>query len=180
MDGYGSSLLGQWDRIVNAVESSPWPHERILDMGAGQGKAEALLREYLNVKPEWVAACEPNPAYAMRLQARYDQVWTAIYTAQEFPWYGLFDTVIMADVIEHIPWGEGMRVLQAIPGQVIVSTPVDALAADNEGVPELEQHLCQWDLNHFNMTGRLDRAWVWQSGQANIAQHIVRLRPLAA
>lgn len=181
MDGFGSSILGQWDRIINAVESSPWPHERILDVGAGHGKAAVLLREYLNVKPSVINAIEPNPDYAFQLQGIYDGPIGIVDARDMEPGdWAPYDTVLMADVIEHIPWGDGMRLLQTIPGQIIVSTPVQPLLADNEGVPALERHVCEWTLNNFNATGRLDRHWLWQAGTANIAQHIVRLRPLAA
>lgn len=176
---YGSSLLGQWDRIVNAVEASPWPHQSILDVGAGQGKAEALLREYLNVKPAVVVACEPNPDYADRLEARYDNLIDADVRELAAAILAGFDTVIMADVIEHMPWADGMALLRRIPGQMIVSTPVEADPhPDDPGTPILERHVCQWDLADFLQTGRLDRHWIWQSGTAHVAQHIVRLRPL--
>lgn len=176
----GTSHLEQWPRLINAIESSVWPHERILDVGAGHGKAGVLLREYLNVKPLLIEALDADPHAFCHLltgegDGAYQDSW--LDDIREFPDHRLarFDTVLMADVIEHIPKADGMALLNRIPGQVIVSTPVDAEVAAHtaagEATPALERHVSQWSQTDFVNTYRLDQWWV------EVGQLIVRLRP---
>jgi 2-polyprenyl-3-methyl-5-hydroxy-6-metoxy-1,4-benzoquinol methylase len=174
----GTSALGQWDRILWAIEGSPHPHQRVLDVGAGHGKAGILMREYLNMKPVLIDALEPNrDAFVHRLKGSvYDDVLPIL--AADFPDFHSYDTVLIADVIEHMSFQAGMKLVESIPGQVIISTPVFPLDAKNDGLPELEHHVCEWTLKDFNRTGRLNRHWIWTPPRApRLGQHIVRLRP---
>lgn len=180
MDGYGSSLLGQWEWIVYAIESSPYPHRRVLDVGAGYGKGAILMREKLNVKPEVIDALEPNLDHLVH-QLGGGTLYGAVSAerAETYGRYEFYDTVLMADVIEHMDQATGMRVLNAIPGQIVVSTPVDALAANNEGVPELEQHVSQWTLGMFRQVAKLGHRTLayWNWPKVDPQQLIVLLGP---
>jgi 2-polyprenyl-3-methyl-5-hydroxy-6-metoxy-1,4-benzoquinol methylase len=179
MDGYGSSVLGQWDWILWAIESSPYPHRFILDVGAGHGKAAVLLREYLNVKPHYVDALEPNLHHSVWSYEGSLYRYVEPHLMQDFDAWSTYDTVLMADVIEHVEVPVGLQVINAIPGQVIVSTPTDALESDNTGVPPLEQHISQWTTDMLLDLARLGRRqpqfFHWPKGDAR--QLIVRLGP---
>lgn len=177
----GTSDLLQWVRIINAIETSRWPHDQVLDVGAGYGKACVLLREMLNVKPSRIVALEPDRrAFCHRLicgnGAGYDE--THYETAAEWDDWDRFDTVLMADVIEHMPADEGRQVLARIPGQVIVSTPIDPEVAEHDqhaaDIPPLERHVSQWTVRDFYLTGRLSGDWTVGT------QLVVRLAPKVA
>jgi 2-polyprenyl-3-methyl-5-hydroxy-6-metoxy-1,4-benzoquinol methylase len=173
----GTSNLAQWDWILWAIESSPWPHEHIMDVGAGYGKAAVLLREKLNVKPKWIDGIEPDwDAFAhVLVDHGYGEVRAC--TAQEFDGWDAYDTVLMADVIEHMPLADGLALIDRIPGQIIISTPLVADVAEHAAdpdIPDLERHVAQWDIHDFRRTGRLDTYWLREQ------QYIDRLKPRAA
>lgn len=177
----GTSNLAQWEWILWAIEGSPWPHERILDVGAGYGKAGVLLYEYLNVKPVSIDALEPardalcHTLVAEEGPSAYEG--TYVTTAQEWEGWDAYDTVLMADVIEHMPAPDGLALIDQIPGQVIISTPIVADVAAHEAdpaIPDLERHVAQWNLADFRGTGRLDTYWLRNQ------QLIVRLKPKGA
>jgi 2-polyprenyl-3-methyl-5-hydroxy-6-metoxy-1,4-benzoquinol methylase len=173
----GTSNLAQWEWILWAIESSPYPHQRILDVGAGYGKAAALLREKLNVKPCEVGALEPDVDAGVYRWMRSAYSLIAPETAQEFTEWDRWDTVLMADVIEHIPAPDGLALLDRIPGQVIISTPLDAdvaAHAADPSIPDLERHVTQWNPADFQGTGRLDTYFIRNR------QLIVRLKPKGA
>jgi len=181
----GTSNLGQWEKILWAVESSPWPHGSVLDVGAGYGKGAVLMDEYLNVKVERFDCIEPDPSLRQRLVTQSPYMTLYAEPAQKFgsEFFGRYDLVLMADVIEHMTWVEGRALLDVIPGQVVVSTPVDAKVAehaDDADIPDLERHVAQWTLDDFRATGRLDRMWLWHErlgAEQRAVQLIVRLRP---
>lgn len=179
MDSFGSSILEQWTWILWAIEGSDHPHKRVLDVGAGHGKGAVLMREYLNVKPEEIDAIEPNADYIKALDRIYDRAWCVTAEMLGETLWERYDTVLMADVIEHMPFGVGFELISTIPGQVIISTPVDALSSDNEGVPPFEQHVSQWRASHFQQLHRFERLWHWPVGGAAPKQYIVRLGPLS-
>lgn len=179
----GTSNLAQWETILWAIESSRWPHERVLDVGAGWGKAAILLREYLNVKPVVIDALEADVlAWSLRA-GLYDHTWHG--RVQAFPTdrsgggdptlsWSAYDTVLMADVIEHMPMDEALAVIGRIPGQIVVSTPLVADVAQHAvdpDIPDLERHVSQWELRGFYALGRCEQHWI-RHGQL-----IVRLGP---
>lgn len=179
MDGYGSSILEQWTWILWAIEGSPHPHRSVLDVGAGHGKGAVLMREYLNVKPEVIHAIEPNADYIKALDRIYDRASCVTAETFVYPGWSRYDTVLMADVIEHMPWNVGFELISLIPGQIIISTPVDALSSSNEGVPPFEQHVSQWRASHFQQLPRFERVWHWPANGSVPQQYIVRLGPLS-
>lgn len=180
MTGYatGTSDLAQWPRIINIIERSPWPVGGVLDVGVGHGKAAVLLYEYLNVKPDFIDGLEPDIDLCKTLhRSAYRDVVplkAQNVTAEEFARY---DTVLMADVIEHMPFIEGMGLLERIRGQVVLSTPVDSGMAEHQRladeIPVLERHVSQWESHDFALTGRLHRQYV-EGGQ-----RVIHLTPRA-
>lgn len=188
----GTSRLEQWTWLVWALESSPHPHNVILDIGAGWGKGERLLMEMLNVKPLTIVAVEANPMLAISLKGRsgYAQVWEMDATDLTDEMLARFDTVVFADVIEHLESNEVRALLAKIPGQVVISTPVDAqVGIDWTGTPELEVHRTQWSpadfSDHFSMNGghalEYVKHWEPAPGQGQGAgQWIIRLGPRVA
>jgi 2-polyprenyl-3-methyl-5-hydroxy-6-metoxy-1,4-benzoquinol methylase len=175
----GTSDLAQWARIVNVLERSPWPTGAVLDVGAGHGKAGVLLYEYLNVKPERIDGVEPDDALRVMLLAR--SRYTTVYAQQaqqlEPSVWARYDTVLMADVIEHMPHAEAMALLGLIPGQVVLSTPLDPGLEEHQRladeIPPLERHVSQWAPLSFVLTGRLHKRFI-EGGQL-----VVHLCPLA-
>lgn len=173
MNGWGRSIWEQWPKIVSIFERSPWPHEKIVDVGAGHGLAAPLLRSFLNRPPRVMVALEPNPGYHGFL-GHYDAVYDLTADRMSEAWWGRYSSVLMADVLEHMPHDLGATIIDRIPGEIVISTPLDALSMDNEGVPPLEQHVSQWTVAEFSMTGRLE-------ARHEIAgQMLIHLRPQGA
>lgn len=142
-DRVPTSNLLVWPEIISLVHQVP--HERILDVGPGYGKASMLLREYLNVKPHRIDAIEAEKSYVEEfgLAVHYDEVLigdVCDLTADEFD---RWDLVLMVDVLEHIEDAAAFALLRRIRPRVIIATPVAWFATD-DGLPESETHRSHW------------------------------------
>lgn len=139
--------------IVNmAWEVAP---TTILDVGPGYGKMGLLCREYLE-KPLVIDAVEMEPRYVTeRLTAIYDHVNVKDVTQLRPELLAQYDLVLLIDVIEHLEKPDGLRLLESITGNVIVSTPRDFFQnPECEEYPS-ECHRSHWTLDDFG--GRIDR-----------------------
>lgn len=150
-----TSNLATWPAILNLIELAP-EHDRILDVGPGYGKAGLLLREYLNTKPSTVDAVEAWPGYVTdRMRCIYDDVLVCNVLDLDPKTLASYDLVLMADVIEHIQKPEALKLLDRIPGYVVVSTPMDFFH-NGHGLPPTEDHVSHWTLEDFGDRVQLD------------------------
>lgn len=172
-----TSLLDQWPRIINLVETTD-RHDSILDVGPGWGKAATLLREYLNVKPFRIDAVEAHYPYVVdhHLGLLYDRVWwgspdggdafdtnAGVLEAKwQFvdgrdhptgaryeaqPLLDSYDVVLMVDVIEHLTLADGFDLVKRIPGTVVICTPTGF--DPSADFPTSERHLSLWTRDHW-------------------------------
>lgn len=162
-----TSNLAVWPDILLAINQVP--HQSILDVGPGHGKASILLREYLSETPAVIEAIEAWQPYITRfgLERLYHRVFCGDVTAatwttgpDEYKWDAAemlrrYDVVLMGDVIEHIPTDKAMALLGRIPGRVVICTPVDFFNNDPHGVhPHTEQHVSHWTEREWDHVAR--------------------------
>lgn len=131
---------------------------RVVDVGPGHGKYAVLVREYIDPLAELVAIEAWAPYVAdFRLDCLYDHVVVADVRSLDTRvtnWLRWADTVLILDVLEHIPKTEALAVLDRIPGHVVFSTPRDFF--DNgPGLAPTEEHVSHWTPDDFAATGRL-------------------------
>jgi hypothetical protein len=132
---------------------------RVLDLGIGLGMYGAVVRQWLDVGPApWrttLVGVEAWPGYRNPLWDLYDVVWTeAIADFLRRP-CERFDAVLMTDVIEHFPKGEGILVIKAVKnlvatgGSLFIGTP--AIFVPQEAVQgnEYERHRSLWTRADF-------------------------------
>jgi SAM-dependent methyltransferase len=96
---------------------------RILDVGC----AEGYLGKILQKKGHAVTGIESNPAAAERACSHYDVFHRADIETFAFPYRGVFDYILFADVLEHLrdPAGVLRRSIPALKdsGKLIISVP---------------------------------------------------------
>ena len=73
---------------------------RVLDVGCGTGVIGSLLRDRLQAE---VVGIEPDPERSLRARERGLEVHCASLAEAMTPDLGLFDVVLFADVLEHLP-----------------------------------------------------------------------------
>lgn len=140
------------------------PHDRpyrVVDVGPGHGKYAVLVREYVDARAELVAVEAWAPYVAdFGLGCLYDEVVVDDVRAaldgdnRVLDWLEWADTVLMLDVLEHLPKPEALAVIDLIPGNVVFSTPRHFF--DNgPGLPPTEDHVSHWTPDDFEATGRL-------------------------
>jgi SAM-dependent methyltransferase len=142
-DRVPTSNLLVWPEIISLVHQVP--HDRILDVGPGYGKASMLLREYLNVKPLRIDAIEAEKSYveAFGLAVHYDEVLVGDVCDLDADEFDRWDLVLMVDVLEHIEDAAAFELLARIRPRVIIGTPVAWFQTDH-GLPESETHRSHW------------------------------------
>lgn len=148
-----SSLLALAPTIIHMV----WEKDakRILDVGPGRGKYGLLIREYVG-DPERLDAVEMHDGYVSeRLRAIYDEVIVEDVCELTDDELERYDLVLMADVIEHIEKDRALKLLERIPGSVIVSTPVEFFENPAE-LPDSERHVSHWTIEDFGERVELD------------------------
>lgn len=97
--------------------------DSVLDVGIGFGKFGFLLREHLDVRKrryfrhEWKARIDGIEVYSDYLTVLHSFVYDNIYVGdirellETLPQY---DVIVLADVIEHMPYEDGVRVLKSL------------------------------------------------------------------
>jgi 2-polyprenyl-3-methyl-5-hydroxy-6-metoxy-1,4-benzoquinol methylase len=106
------------------VRRLPRPVGRVLDVGCGEGRTAASLRE---AGATWIAGIELERAAADAAAESYDEVREGPVESELDSIDGPFDTILLYDVLEHLvdPW-EVLRRLHGVaaPGaRVHVSIP---------------------------------------------------------
>lgn len=152
-----TSLLSLAPTIVNLIEQCP--HDRILDVGPGHGKYGLLAREYLNVKPTQLDACEADEGYLVEfgwLASIYDRIYSCPVEDLEADVLATYDLVLMADVIEHLDVDTARAVLDRIPGRVVISTPRDFFQNPEHVEHPYETHRSRWGVADFGSRVEID------------------------
>lgn len=121
----GEKPAGYYDRDRgDLVASLPRPLGRVLDVGCGAGGAARGLRA---AGAEWVAGIELHAPSAARAAETLDEVVTGRAEDALGRVGGLFDTILLYDILEHLPDPEALLVRLhgvARPGaRVHVSVP---------------------------------------------------------
>lgn len=192
-----TSALEVWPRFINLVERVP--HRALLDVGPGHGKLAVLAREYLNNPPALIDAVEAWPDYVheFELARLYDTVYVGDATTDRWETgyeyrrtaaghlqlhdlppvdarqrLAAYDVVVMGDVIEHMEKGPARRLVEGIPGAVVINTPVEFFH-NGDGLPPTEAHVSHWGEDDWHDFGdRVDHVEVVHGAW------LVRLRPL--
>jgi 2-polyprenyl-3-methyl-5-hydroxy-6-metoxy-1,4-benzoquinol methylase len=118
------------------------PPQRVLDIGCATGAVGLALKQAF--PGCWVWGCELNPGAAAIARGRLDLVSTRIaeeWSAADLGRLGTVDTLILADVLEHMynPWAHLQFLAAHLSphAQVIVSLPnvgnIDVLAELSQG-----------------------------------------------
>lgn len=165
-----TSNLAMWPMILQlAKEVKP---RRVLDVGPGHGKGAVLLREYVGCPPiERIDAVEAwEPYVTPRLRAAYDTVLVVDVLDMAEHDLASYDLVLMVDVIEHLEKGDGLALLERIPGRVIVCTPMEFFQNPQHLQIPPEAHWSLWSLADF--AGRVEM------DASQLGGVLVRLGPL--
>ena len=169
-----TSNLACWPSILNLVWKVQ-PH-RILDVGPGWGKAGILLREYVGCPPiERVDAVEAwEPYVTDRMRAIYDEVFVMDVADMTDDELASYDMVLMVDVLEHMERDDAIKLLERIPGRIVICTPRDYFQNPEwEEIPP-EAHRSVWTYNDFD--GR--REAIDEPALNNLGAVLLRLGPL--
>lgn len=149
-----------------------YPQKKYLDLGIGYGKYGVLAKEY--VWPTKLDGIEAHADYITDLQRSvYDTIY--IQDLMEFPFNDkVYDLYLMIDIIEHLTKEDGEKLLQMIPGDIIISTPKEFYQDDHGDV--WERHKSLWsedDLRDYeHETFPDDLNWVWLIKKTNVALKI--------
>jgi predicted TPR repeat methyltransferase len=96
------------DVLRRRIRALP-PGRRLLDLGAAGGHLGRAVRD----RCAFLAGVEPDPGVPDSAREGYDD-WRSTDALSAGPWAGPFDTVVCADVLEHLP--EPERLLERIAG----------------------------------------------------------------
>ena len=123
----------------------------ILDVGVGNGKWGVLCGEYLrywcDIIPD-IDGVEAFRTYQSPAYAAYRNVFQGD-VMDRLDLVGDYDLVLAVDVIEHLTKEDGVKMLEAVKGKYIVSTPNYWLAQGASFGNEYERHVSQWSQADF-------------------------------
>lgn len=116
----------------------------VVDVGAGEGIYSILMRGITRrARWECVEAWEPY-VEMFQLREKYDQVH--LVDARDFDWPA-GATVLLGDVVEHLPEQDGRRLLDVIrerAAHVMVSVPITHIEQGPVHGNPHERHLTHW------------------------------------
>jgi len=144
-----TSNLAVWPAILHlAWEIAP---KYVLDVGPGHGKAGVLLREYVGSPPiEKVDAIELwEPYVTDRMRAIYDEVIVGDVCMMTDDELAQYDLILMVEILEHLEREDGLKLLNRIPGDVIICTPRDFFQNPEWEVCPPEMHRSHWAATDF-------------------------------
>lgn len=149
-----SSYPANIPHIVNVMHAlDPWS---VLDVGVGYGKFGFLFRERIDdfAWERTLDGVEPYEDYINRSGARYlynnliHDDWLL-----EDQIEGVYDLVLMIDVLEHFTHDDGLRALDKAWNHghhVLISTPIGYEQGPSHG-NELETHQSEWPHSAIDM-----------------------------
>lgn len=135
----------------------------VLDVGVGFGRWGFLCREMLDVFPgrvrkeQWRARIEGVEIYAPYVQEHQRYLYDAIHIGDAkdvLPSLGIFDIVIIGDMLEHLSKDDGWGLFHAAMGKanigVILNLPMGKeWLRETESENKHEDHLSWWILDEF-------------------------------
>lgn len=128
----------------------------ILDVGPGRGKFGVLCREYVPTLT-YIAAVEAwEPYVTDRLRCIYDYVFVRDVRHLADDTLQSYDLVLMSEVIEHLPKDDGLRLIERIPGHVVITTPKEFFPSVD--YPPTERHVSHWTRDDFGDRIEEDRS----------------------
>lgn len=132
------------------------PHS-VLDVGVGFGKYGILLREALDIpheryrKDQWLVRIDGIEAFEGYRNPIHDYVYDAVYykpVSECLPSLGVYDVVLMIDVLEHFTKEEGAKLLECLlmhtKKALIISTPINPAPQEEYAGNHYEAHLSRW------------------------------------
>ena len=156
-------------RVLDILQHIPEVYS-VLDVGIGFGKFGLLLREHLDVRkrryfrPEWQTRIDGVEIYSKYLTPVHGYIYDTIHVGdiQELlDRLSKYDLIVLADVIEHMPYEDGVKVLKALFNDhcnkgMVVSFP-NVIGSDwkNWDNPH-ERHHHVWTVEQFDfLCGRV-------------------------
>jgi hypothetical protein len=166
-----SSFSSQIPLIVHLL-SKLQPHS-VLDIGQGFGKYGFLLHEYCGID----YSLRPNPGLSLRdqsciavdaVESNPDYLWPHLNQFYRRTYHGRietlyeslphYDTVLMADVIEHLKKEDAIRIVRHFVqagSSAIISTPKEFFQQELFESAD-EHHLSHWTADDFRPLGSCD------------------------
>lgn len=141
--------------------------QSILDIGVGFGKWGFLLREYTDIRlsekdparyqrENWKVRIDGIEGYQPYVTPVHRYIYSEVMIGdarEVIERVGRYDMILIADVIEHLPKTDGVRLLQRCrehcDGAVIVTTPGSFVAQGAACGNELERHRSEWRREDF-------------------------------
>lgn len=121
--------------------------KKVLDIGIGRGKYGLLTREYCD--EVIVDGVEAWPEYITDIQrAIYRNIFTEDIVKMDLSKLEDYDLVLMIDVIEHLTKEDGMRIINSLKTQFIISTPIEDYRAHYDN--HFEDHISHWTTEDFS------------------------------
>lgn len=148
--------------VMGVLQHVPDPRT-VLDVGVGFGKFGLLFREHLDIRKrrygraEWLARIDGVEAWANYATPIHDFIYNQVLygdvrsLVDNLPSY---DLIVLADVIEHMPYEDGTKLLRTLfEGHcrrgMVVSYP-NVIGSDwKRWENPHEQHHCVWKAEHF-------------------------------
>jgi glycosyltransferase involved in cell wall biosynthesis len=131
--------------------------QSILDLGPGFGKYGVLCRETLDVaferysRKKWATIIDGVEGWQEYRNPIHDYVYNKVYYARiqdQLPKLGMYDVVLLIDVLEHFPKEEGLRLLDEMLAHankaLIVATPMEPAPQVEYLGNSLEGHRSRW------------------------------------
>jgi hypothetical protein len=147
-----SSYIDSYTPIVKLlIERAP---RHILEIGPGWGKYGLACREYLPDLDRLDAIEVPQGRFVTQ-GAIYDNVFVDDARRAPDTFFGLYDLVVLVDVIEHFTLDDGHELLGRIQGagtNVLVATPKQWIAQHDDRNPH-EEHLSYWSWEELAQHG---------------------------
>jgi methionine biosynthesis protein MetW len=123
------------DEVAGMVAAFVPVGARVLDVGCGTGSLTEIVAR---TRAATLVGIEPDPVRAKIAKERGIDVRNRVLTAETLPALGMFDAVIFADVLEHLPNPQEMLLMvreALLPGGVVVAS-----------IPNVAHWTVRWDL----------------------------------
>lgn len=141
--------------VPELLAKIPLDARRILDLGCGKGLIGYLMISYR--EPEWLVGVDVFPAYLehCRYHNLYDETICMNLAEDISVLERSFDTIVAADLLEHMPKEAGSRLLDRIAEKGRAILAVTASFQENpeyDGNPNMKR-LSSWETGEFQKKG---------------------------
>lgn len=176
-------LEGQNIMLASILSGS---RQKILDVGAGDGKWGGLIRSWkgpmhANVEKLWAIEIWPGYVKKYRLKKIYDEV--LVGDMLTFTGWSEFDVVILGDVLEHVKRKDGLRLIAELrrsTARVYLTIPISECVQNGAVYKNPhESHLDQWTDEELEEEGweRLHKG-LNPNGRVMIGTYVLRRVPI--